>query len=198
MKSWIFFLLVILFSQVCKGQKNVIPANQISAFKLNLPEGSKQDKRFLSTAAASALLEAEIKDPKIKLSGVEVYILPSKTQSRFVEDSLLILLEKSGFQIEPLEDDNFAWVTKPGESYFVYLSTDSKESNIYLAKSNQVPQSPTRSKSSPAVTNTPGNPGLPSYIPPLPPARNTNKGTPLSQNTPVNHSAIGLLFGRPF
>jgi hypothetical protein len=172
MKNLLFLFLIGLLPTLAMAQKNVVPVSSIPAFDITLPQGSKQDKRFLSVAAAASLLEAEISDPKVKLSGTEVYILPSRSASGFVADSLLMLLEKSGFQVNPLDNDNFAWVSKQGVTYFTFLSLDEKASNLYLAKANKLPDN--RSTPSTKTGSANNTVAFPDHIPPLPPVRNSN------------------------
>lgn len=174
MKALFSLIWIYLIASTAVAQKNVVPANSIQAFNIKLPQGSKQDKRLLSVAAATSFMEAEISDPNVKLSGTEVYILPSRAESGFVSDSLVLLLEKSGFQIRMLENDQFAWVSKEGTSYFTFLSVEEKTTNLYLAKSNRLPSYPPKTNTSQKTGGLKNPVVFPEHIPPLPPGRNTN------------------------
>ncbi|RPA70398.1 hypothetical protein EF405_03770 [Cyclobacteriaceae bacterium YHN15] len=185
MKSLFSLIWICLIASSAIAQKNVVPTTSIQALNLKLPQGSKQDKRFLSIAAATSFMEAEVSDPNVKLSETEVYILPSKAESAFVTDSLVLLLEASGFQINPLENDHFAWVSKEGVSYFTFLSVEEKATNLYLAKSNRPPDS--RPKLNPSQKTISSNITIvfPDYIPPLPPGRNTISNPLINQKPPI-------------
>lgn len=173
MKAFFSFILVFFIALVSMAQKNVIPATRVAAINLVLPEASIQDKRFLITVAAATLLETEVHDPTIKLTGVEVYFLPSVTKSGFNEDVLLNHLENSGFQILPTEDEKMAWLIKGVTSFLIYFSMDKAETVFYIGKSNTVPKTTQASPAKKAIPNTPQE-RAPSHIPPLPPARFSN------------------------
>lgn len=203
MKSCLLFLLSFLAPLIVLAQKNVIPANQITVLNLKLPEGSKQDKRFLSTVAAASLLETEVNDPNVSLSEVEVYTLPPTPQSGFDAEVLVAELEKSAFEILPTDDDRIAWLVKGQTAYLIYFSMDKTETNFYLGKSNIVPK-PTQSQQVQQGAPTSPQPTVLAYIPPLPPSRsstsppiNQQSATPNppassqspAQNPPSNSSA---------
>lgn len=173
MKPSLLILISLFVPVAVFAQKNVVPANQITALNLKLPEGSKQDKRFLSTVAAASLLETEVNDPNVSISQVEVYTLPPTPQSGFDAEVLVSELEKSGFEILPTDDDRIAWLVKGQTAYLIYFSMDKAETNFYLGKSNTVP---VVNQASPVQQPTPIviQPAIPSHIPPLPPARSSN------------------------
>lgn len=183
MKTWLFLLFAFLIPAFVFAQKNVIPASQIPALNLKLPEGSKQDKRFLSTVAAASLLETEVSDPNVSISEVEVYMLPPTPQSGFDAEVLVGELEKSGFEILPTEDDRIAWLVKGQTAYLIYFSMDKAETNFYLGKSNKVPK-PTQGQPVQQVTPTSPQPTAPAYIPPLPPSRSSTS-PPVNQQAPA-------------
>lgn len=179
MKSKLLILVSFLVPMMVFAQKNVVPANQITALNLKLPEGSKQDKRFLSTVAAGTLLEAEVMEPTIKLGATEVYMLPSTAKSGFDRNILVKELEKSGFEIIPTDDELISWLVKGPEAFLIYFSMDKEETNFYLARSNAIPNAVSQSSDQ--------NPNLktPPYIPPLPQAR-TNTTNPSTQHKPTD------------
>jgi hypothetical protein len=175
MKSKLLILVSFLVPMMVFAQKNVVPANQITALNLKLPEGSKQDKRFLSTVAAGTLLEAEVMEPTIKLGATEVYMLPSTAKSGFDRNILVKELEKSGFEIIPTDDELISWLVKGPEAFLIYFSMDKEETNFYLARSNAIPNAVSQSSDQ--------NPNLttPPYIPPLPPARTKTSNSRIQQ-----------------
>lgn len=189
MKALMTPILVFFLPFYIMAQKNVIPASQIPALNLSLPDGTKQDKRFLITLAAATLLESEVHDPNIKLTDVEVYFLPQTSQSGFDGDVLLDNLEKSGFQILPTKDEKMAWLMKGATTFLIYFSMDKSETSFYLAKSNMPPKA--QNQVTPAAAQTPNSPAgsmtVPAHIPPLPPARSGS--TPSSVPTQPQTSA---------
>jgi hypothetical protein len=173
MKKLFYLLIIFAIPDMLFAQKNVISVTRIPVLNLSLPEGAKQDKRFLITVAAATMLETEVHDPNIKLTEVEVYYLPSVAKSGFDGDVLLDNLEKSGFQIVPTQDEKMAWLMKGATTFLIYFSMDKVETSFYLAKSNmppkpqnQVTNSPTQPSNSQSGTMT-----VPAHIPPLPAAR---------------------------
>lgn len=183
MKTWLFLLFAFLIPAFVFAQKNVIPASQIPTLNLKLPEGSKQDKRFLSTVVAASLLETEVNDPNVSISEVEVYTLPPTPQSGFDAEVLVSELEKSGFEILPTDDDRIAWLVKGQTAYLIYFSMDKAETNFYLGKSNTVPK-PTQGQPGQQVTPTSTQPTAPAYIPPLPPSRSSTSPS-VNQQAPA-------------
>lgn len=183
MKAFFGFMLVLLFPLVSAAQKNVIPTSQITALNLSLPDGAKQDKRFLITVAAATLLETEVHDPNIKLTDVEVFFLPPASKSGFDGDVLINNLEKSGFQILPTKDERMAWLIKKDASYLIYFSMDKAETSFYVAKSNMPPkpQNQITNSSSQTSDSQSGTMSVPVHIPPLPASRTAS--TPSSVPT---------------
>jgi len=173
MKAIFSILFIFSFSFLAKAQKNVVAANSIPSLGLTIPEGSRQDKRFLSTVSATALLETEISDPSIRLREVEVYLLPPASQSGFDAEVLVEVLEKSGFEILPTNDERIAWLVNGQTAYLIYFSMDKAETNFYIGKSNSLPKIPQSSPvQQPAPTST--QQAHPSHIPPLPSALASN------------------------
>ncbi|MFD2201973.1 hypothetical protein [Shivajiella indica] len=183
MKSCLLMLLSFFIPLIAYAQKNVIPANQITALNLKLPNGSKQDKRFLSTVAAASLLETEVNDPSVSISEVEVYTLPPTTQSGFDAEVLVGELEKSGFEILPTNDNRIAWLVKGQNAFLIFISMDNDETNFYIGRSNKIPktaQTPSTGQAPSNVTHS----TIPAYIPPLPPSR-SKTSPPMSQQVPA-------------
>jgi hypothetical protein len=168
-------LFLFLIPAVLIAQKNVVPADQISSLDLKLPDGSRQDKRFLSKTAAAALLQTEVNDQGITLGEVEVYLLPPNSKSGFDGDVLVENLEKSGFKIFPTEDQKMAWVIREESCFLIYFSTDNEETGFYLARSNSTPKSINQAIQAQQLPPPVGNLVIPSHIPPLPPARSPTR-----------------------
>lgn len=115
------------------AQKNVVPVNQTQLLQLQLPAGSKQDKRLISTGAAKLLLETEAKKAGSRVTHAEVYYLPGTGSSGYSSDSLVGSLLGKGIQIAPVASDTkFAWAQSEGKLYMLYFETQPKETNLYI------------------------------------------------------------------
>jgi len=209
MKKLFYLLIIFVIPEMLFAQKNVISATRIPVLNLSLPDGTKQDKRFLITVAAATLLETEVHDPNIKLREVEVYFLPSVGKSGFDGKVLFDNLEKSGFQIVPTQDEKMAWLMKDSTTFLIYFSMDKSETSFYLAKSNMPPEAQNQVTTAPTqIPNSQeGSMSVPEHIPPLPPARSST--TPGSvptqpqtstQTTPVEKPSlpVGIFSGFQF
>ena len=99
------------------AQKNLKPASQSILTGVILPQGSKQDKRFLTVLSAKTLLELESKKVNARLNITEVFYLPPVSVSGFNADSLVNQLTGFGWNIIPLEsDDKYVWLQKDNRS----------------------------------------------------------------------------------
>jgi len=157
------------------AQKNVIPATQTQMLGIQLPEGSKQDKRFISVASANSLLAISTEYKNIKFSTVEVYYLPPVSVSGFKAENLIELLNSGGFSTLPDKADNkLAWAIKDNVAYCIYFSADEKEINLYIGKGNRNPgesgYQPSNLQASSVPVQSTSNPApatTPSFVPPL-------------------------------
>ena len=140
MSKLIIFFISCLFCNIATAQKNLVPVQQTNLLELPLPPGSKQDKRFLTVSAAKLMLEMETKKAGVQLLGVEAYLLPAATQSSFHKESLTQMLLGKKLQSTWVEgDEQYRWVQGNNRSYIVYLATDKKQTDLYIAECNGQP-----------------------------------------------------------
>ncbi len=131
LRSLITFLFIVVVFQAV-GQSNVVPVSRSEMTGIELPVGSKQDKRILSTAAAETLLEMTAEDNAIKLDGkIEVFSLtpPSKQTEELVKLSV----QKAGWIISPFSSEPTYMLLKNSDrTVLMYLQTFKKETALYL------------------------------------------------------------------
>ncbi|MDZ7650958.1 MAG: hypothetical protein U5K54_29600 [Cytophagales bacterium] len=75
-RLFLLFLLCALVT-VAQAQKKLIPVTKSALTGIGLPNGSKQDSRILSVAAAATLLEMEINKTDTKVQNTEVLVFTS-------------------------------------------------------------------------------------------------------------------------
>lgn len=135
----ILFLIGSLIYLDSAAQKNVIPSEQTNLLNLQLPSGSKQDKRMLSVVAAKILLEIETKKAGVRLLVTEVYTIPA-AGTNFTEESLNQMLLGKNMQWTPLEEDKkYRWVQANNKSYILYFSAEKNQTELYIAECNGSP-----------------------------------------------------------
>ncbi|MGZ8536895.1 MAG: hypothetical protein ACXWV9_01470 [Flavisolibacter sp.] len=117
------------------AQKNVRQVSQSILTGVTLPQGSKQDKRFLVELSAKTLLESESKKVNARLKITEVFYLPSVSVSGFNADSLVNQLTNLGWNIIPLEsDDKYVWLQKDNRSIITYFLMNEKQTELYFGE----------------------------------------------------------------
>jgi hypothetical protein len=131
----LFALLSVLFSA---AQKKVIPVTQSSLSGMSLPNGTKQDSRFLTEISAKTLFEMETKKAGTTVSKVEVLNLPA--EAGFTADSLVTNLQTLGFTILPLETDNkYAWLQKSNRYLVLYFEMKKTGVELYFGELGAAP-----------------------------------------------------------
>jgi hypothetical protein len=139
MSKFILLLLSTMIGYTSLAQKNVIPSAQTNLLNLQLPSGSKQDKRLLSVSAAKILLEMETKKAGVRLLVTEVYTIPAAGKT-FTEESLNQQLLGKNIQWTQLEaDKKYRWAQANNKSYILYCSTEKNQTELYIAECNGSP-----------------------------------------------------------
>ena len=129
----VFVFLLLLCTSALFAQKKMVPVTQSQFTGIQLPEGSRVDKRGLSEISARLLLEMESKKNGTKIKGVEVLSLPPAAQSNFTADSLIAQLAAAGWTIaEVKEDTKYVWLMKESSFLMAYFSIDAKETALYF------------------------------------------------------------------
>ena len=135
MKKVLFLLVILAIPAFAIAQKNVVPATRTQLLGINLPEGSKQDKRLLSVAAAGSFLSMSTEFKNIEVTPVEVYSLPAS--SGFSLETVRSQLSGNGYAVKfDNGDNNLLWFTWNTKSWLVWLSREEKETNLYIGEGN--------------------------------------------------------------
>ncbi|MCS6974729.1 MAG: lipocalin family protein [Cyclobacteriaceae bacterium] len=140
MKSYLILVFVILSVGV-KAQKKLVPATVSEFSSMTLPQGTLQDKRLLSTAAAAVLLEDEAKKAGVKITVAEVLTLPSRNtgwnRNRFEE-----LIRLAGWQMIATDNPQYGWLVRGNEYLFYYYDEVPQRTDLYFGKPDGVPNLP--------------------------------------------------------
>jgi hypothetical protein len=106
MPSRILTFLIFLIPVISVAQKNVTDVTKSGLTGIDLPAGTKQDKRILSSAAAETLLEMKAEETGRSVSGnVEVLMLPVASNGG---GSVTVkqLLVAAGYKVTEVQGDD--------------------------------------------------------------------------------------------
>jgi hypothetical protein len=132
--------IVIGFTFSLWAQKNVVPVTQSKLTGINLPQGTKQDKRLLSEVGAETLLEMESKKAGTTIPSAEVFEIPAVSISRFSADSLIARLLRQGWNVYPVATDrDYMWLEKGSQYLLSYFKSTSKLSDLYIGVADSIP-----------------------------------------------------------
>jgi hypothetical protein len=178
------FLLSLVFASVpvAHAQKKLTLVTQSTLTGIGLPNGSRQDSRLLSVAAAATLLEMESEKANTKVQNTEVLLLPADSQIKFNKDSLEKRLRANNWKITVAKDDEYLWLQKDTRFVITYFSIGSNETSLYFAEATTTPNFKGQAE------NTPTSQPIvqPVVAPVIQP-----ESKPVLQTTPVNSSIIG-------
>ena len=116
------------------SQSKVTPASRSELSGIELPAGSKQDKRILATASAKTLLDLIAEENELVLeTGVEVFTIPGTIGSASVEE-IKRSVQKAGWQLTSLSGNPKYWLLSKGiTSLIMYLEANKRDTQLYLA-----------------------------------------------------------------
>ncbi len=134
MKHLIGFAFFIFLADIGFTQSKVTPATRSELSGIELPAGSKQDKRILATAAAKTLLDMIAQDNQIILEDVvEVYTLIGTIGSGTVDQTKLAA-QQAGWQLTALTGEIKYWLlTKNTITLLMYLESNKRDTQLYLS-----------------------------------------------------------------
>ena len=188
MKKLFFLFIVLAVPRLVFAQKNVVPATQTQMLNLPLPQGSKQDKRMISTGSARMLLEMEAKKESKNITSTEVYYLPPIAESRFNTESLARVLTGSGCQLREAANDNkFTWAEKGLQSFLIYFSMEKSQTELYIGSCSQAAPPMTTSTVSTQDQVVPVKENNPAYVPPLLGRQKNNSQTKIETKEDQNY-----------
>ena len=174
MKKMIIVLFIMAGTLMVSAQRNVVPVTRTQMLEIELPEGSRQDKRFLSVAAASAFLSMTTEFKNTEFINVEVYSVP--VTSDLTSDDFKRHLTANGYGATvDNADPKVMWFSRDNSQWMVYLSQEAKEISLYIGQTNQGAGFVQNNQQSVFVAaNLPPSSGVghtfgptPSHIPPL-------------------------------
>jgi len=174
MKKLFYLLIILAIPEMLFAQKNVVASSQTQMLGIQLPQGSKQDKRLISVTAAGSFLSMSTEFKNTEVTPVEVYSLPAS--SGFSLENIRSQLSANGYSVKFDNGDNkLLWFTRNTKSWLVYLSHEVKETNLYIGEgnlsiiitgNNSQPVLVTRTNPEEPKTNASSG-KYPAYIPPL-------------------------------
>ncbi len=126
-----FLLLVSTLPAI--SQSKLVPVSQSELTGCELPDGSKQDKRILSTAAAKTLLQMKAEENAMTLGEeIEVFSLVISTDKQ-TEDQVKLAVQKAGWSITPFGAESmYTLLMNNGRTIMMYLESLKKETALYL------------------------------------------------------------------
>ncbi|MBL7845604.1 MAG: hypothetical protein JNK44_17205 [Cyclobacteriaceae bacterium] len=178
-------ILSLLLSVSVFAQKNVFPVSNSAYTGIDLPAGTRQDKRLFNVSLVSTFLEGETKKFNVTVSDAEVFKLPPGTNHT---DAIRVSLNSKGWEIRPLDErPEYAWLVKQGQYYFMYWFSNLKNPELYFGKLEGVPA---LENSLPVVSNQPANQQQPATKTTLPPVQQNTSSTTatFSQQTQATSS----------
>jgi hypothetical protein len=144
-------LLFAAFSTTIYGQKNVAEISRSEAMGINLPAGSKLDKRIFSVAAAGTLLEMKAGELGRSSSGdAEVLILPPLPGGQAT--AIKQLLTGAGFKITDITGDlQYSIVNRDDKSLLIYISEKKTGTDLYSVALKKVATTTNEKQLNPAI-----------------------------------------------
>lgn len=183
MKKIIVFLMLLYGAVAALAQKNLVPASLSQFTGIDLPAGTRQDKRIFNSAVVSTFLEGETKKFNVKVIESEVFRLSPGINHTA---ALMGALRTKGWDIRPLDNrPEWAWVMRSGESLIMYWSGVVNNPELYFGRTDAAPMQPTTvpvvadkvTTEEPAVVAAPPADQLPVVSTPPPPGQSTTAGT---------------------
>lgn len=125
--------LLVAFTFPGVSQTNVVPATKSELTGIELPAGSKQDKRILTTAAAKTLLQMKAEEKAITLGDkVEVFSLPA-SPNRQIEEQVKLAVQKAGWETRSFSTEPEYVILKNNDrTVMMYLESFKKETALYI------------------------------------------------------------------
>jgi hypothetical protein len=166
MQRYTLSVFLMLLTSIGFSQSKVTPSSRSELSGIELPNGSKQDKRILATASAKTLLDMIATDNKITLEPeVEVFTLIGAVGSGTVEE-VKLSAQKAGWQLTSLVGQTKYWLLKKHTTtVLIYLESNKRDTQLYLARVKTIETTP-----APAITENPEPPQNKIIHPPSNPA----------------------------
>jgi hypothetical protein len=139
MQRFTVFLFLLFLTELGFSQSKVTPATRSELSGIELPTGSKQDKRILATASAKTLLDMISEDNQMILEdGVEVFLLIGTVGSGTV-DQVKLAAQKAGWNLTSLAGQTKYWLLKKHTTtLLMYVESNKKETPLYLSRVKEI------------------------------------------------------------
>jgi hypothetical protein len=138
LKKFVLLAMTFFVLQNLHAQK-VVAITQSPLTGINLPTGSKSDKRMLSVGGAQLLLDMEAKKTGAILKNTEVLYLPLTADNTYTIDVFTAAAKEAGWELAAASEKEYYWLQQNGRYILMCFSVRKKEINIYFAESNQAP-----------------------------------------------------------
>jgi hypothetical protein len=140
----ILAILFFLFANLAIAQSNVVAVTKSELTGVELPAGSRQDKRILSTAAAKTLLQMKAEETTLTLGDqIEVFTLMPAV-SKQTEEQVKLALQKAGWEIRPVSNESaYSLILNRDRVFLMYLESLKRETALYwMPVTNMKTQTP--------------------------------------------------------
>lgn len=119
------------------SQSKLVAVSKSELTGIELPAGSKQDNRILSTAAAKTLLQMKAEENTVTLEDkVEVFSLPPSNKKE-----VKLAVQTAGWEIKPFTDEaTYSILKGNGRIILMYLESSQRETSLYFMPVASMPQ----------------------------------------------------------
>jgi hypothetical protein len=154
------FVLITL-SFITVAQKNVVPVTNSKFTGIQLPTGTRQDNRMLSTSLAATVLNGEAKNFQVTIDVAEVLQLPAVKSSAWDNNRFRDAVRQAGWQIIPIENKpQYGWLKRGTDFILYYYAEFTNRTDLYFGTCIGTPalsEPPTQVTQLPEVVNQPVN-----------------------------------------
>ncbi len=176
MKRLSITLSLMLFSILyANSQSKLVPVSKSVLTGIELPAGTKQDSRILSTAAAKTVLQMTAADHAMTAGEqVEVFSMPPSVGNQ-IFDQLKTAAQKAGWEMQPFTNDAaYSLLKNQQRTMLMYFQAMKKETALYISPVSSEP-APVQTISSSETTAIvqPATPAVQQQEPVVPPAEAT-------------------------
>jgi hypothetical protein len=190
-------IMLLFISTAAFAQKNVTVVTKSEMTGISLPEGSKQDKRILSTASAKTLLDMKAKEIGSECSGsAEVIYLPLSTDEKQSERVRKLLIQQ-GYNISDVRGDlKYSIISKGDKNMIVYIDDTKTGADLYVSGLSAVTISAVKPVSAPTTTTPAGETKTNIVsVTPGPATVATTQAGPVTEKTVVKETSAPSSYG---
>ena len=158
------------YNAIAQSRK-ITPADRSALTGIQLPAGSKEDKRLLSVSSANMLLEDVGSKSGMSLGSAEVFYLPAASADSNAISQLNQLVAKAGWAARPVTGEPACfWLRKAERQVLAFYEPGKKETSLYLAEAKPVTAATTSTNAQTSANPTSGPPMPGNVMPSASPA----------------------------